>query len=236
MPRLSAGAVSLRTRSTRAPASAIPVAGASMPKLDPARYPRAATYVGRLTEGVSSFPSCWMNRHVLEHVGEDFPDLGKDASLPPALADFFAERVAGEWIPEAAGNAIYLMIRDRCFHDDVAFRAWNQKNIDRLIRNPIFRAIMVLLSPSLVVMGAGKRWGSFHQGTEMTTEPMGQAGGRMQVRATLTYPPGLYDELLLQLHCSTFLAALVATHATDPDVRLGAVTPGKAEYLASWQR
>jgi hypothetical protein len=207
-----------------------------MSKLDPAHHPRAAAYVASLPEGLSSFATCWMNRHVLERVSEDFPDLGAGEALPPAIADFFANRVAGNWITEATGNAIYLMIRDHCFGDDASFRAWNQKNIDRLIHNPIFRAIMVLLSPSLVVMGAAKRWGSFHQGTEMKTEPMGQAGARMQVRGTLTYPPGLYDDLLLQLHCSTFLAALAAAHAGEPEVRLGHVTPGKAEYLASWSK
>jgi hypothetical protein len=207
-----------------------------MGKLDPARYPHAAAYAASLPEGLAAFPSCRMNRHVLEHVSEDFPDLGKDESLPPAISDFFGNFIGGDWITEAAGNVIYLMIRDRCFRDDAAFRAWNQQNIDRLIRNPIFRAIMVLLSPSLVVMGAGKRWSSFHQGTEMRTEPMGNAGPRRQVRGTLTYPPGLYDELLLQLHCSTFLAALVAAQADEPEVRLGSVTPGRAEYVASWRK
>jgi len=205
-----------------------------MGKLDPVRYPSAAAYLASLPQGPASFPSCRMNRHVLEHVGADFPDLVTELDAPSAVVDVFTARVNGDWITEATGNVIYLMIRDRFFRDDAAFRAWNQQNIDRLVRNPVFRAIMVLLSPSLVVMGAAKRWGSFHQGTEMKTEPMGQAGGRMQVRGSLTYPEGIYDRRLLELHCSTFLAALVAARATEPDVKLGAVTPGRAEYVASW--
>jgi len=207
-----------------------------MAKLDPARYPNAASYLDSLPDGVATFPTCRMNRHVLEHVGSDFPDLVTESSAPQPLVDFFKKRIAGDWITEAAGNVIYLMIRDRCFRDDASFRAWNQQNIDRLVRNPVFRAIMVLLSPSLVVMGAAKRWSSFHQGTEMKTEPMGQAGLRMQVRGNLTYPEGIYNRLLLELHCSTFLAALVAARAAAPEVRFVGATAGRAEYVASWTK
>jgi hypothetical protein len=205
-----------------------------MSKLDPVRFPRAAAYVASLPQGLDSFPECRMNHHVLEHVPTDFPDLAAGQLMPPQLADFFARRIAGDWFHEAVGNTIYLMIRDQCYRDDASFQGWNQKNIDRLIRNPLFRAIMVLLSPALVVIGAGKRWGSFHQGTTMKTEPVGQAGDRLQVRGMLTFPAGLYDPLLLRLHTSTFLAALVAAKADQPEVRLGDVTPTSAEYLASW--
>ena len=205
-----------------------------MGKLDGVRYANAGAYVATLPDGLASFSACRMNRHVLAHVGIDFPDLFAETDAPPLVMDFFKGRTPGDWINEATGNAIYLMIRDRYFGDDSSFRSWNQTNIERLVRNPVFRAIMVLLSPSLVVMGAGKRWGSFHQGTEMKTESMGQAGGRMQVRGRLTFPEGLYNRLLLELHCSTFLAALVVARATEPEVRLVGVAPGQAEYVASW--
>jgi hypothetical protein len=205
-----------------------------MSKLDPSRFPRASAYIASLPRGLDSFPEARMNHLVLVHVPQDFPDLVTGQALPPQLDDFFARRITGDWFNETVGNAIYLMIRDQCFRDDQSFQAWNQKNIDRLIRNPLFRAIMVLLSPALVVIGAGKRWTSFHQGTAMKTEPVGQAGGRLQVRGILTFPAGIYDPLLLRLHTSTFLAALVAAKADHPEVRLGQVTATSAEYLASW--
>ncbi len=205
-----------------------------MHKLDPSRYPHAASYLASLPDGLGSFSVCRMNYHVLEHATADFPGLGEDPGLPSALGDFFARRFEGDWFNETVGNAVYLMIRDQFFRDDASFQAWNQKNIDRLIRNPLFRAIMVLLSPALVVIGAGKRWNSFHLGTTMKTEPVGQTADRLHVRAVLSFPAGLYDSLILRLHCSTFLAALVAAKAREPDVRLGDVKAASAEYLASW--
>ncbi len=207
-----------------------------MNKLDANRFPRAAAYVASLPQGLDSFPECRMNHLVLVHVPTDFPELVTGQELPPRLAEFFEKRIRGDWFNEAVGNAIYLMIRDCCFRDDASFQGWNQKNIDRLIRNPLFRAIMVLLSPALVVIGAGKRWTSFHQGTQMKTEAVGQSGGRLQVRGLLTFPAGIYDPLLLRLHTSTFLAALIAAKADKPEVRLGEVTATSAEYLASWQK
>ncbi len=207
-----------------------------MNNVDPSRYPHAAAYIESLPGGLASFPECRMNHHVLEHVTTDFPGLGDRERLPPLLADFFAGHVDGDWLNETVGNAVYLMIRDQCFRDDLSFQEWNQKNIDRLIRNPLFRAIMVLLSPALVVIGAGKRWSSFHLGTTMKTEPVGQSADRLHVRAELSFPAGLYSPLILQLHCSTFLAALVAARARQPEVHLGDVKSGSAEYLASWSR
>lgn len=204
--------------------------------LDRRRYPLTASYIAELPEGLASFPECRVNVRVHETIRADFPDLGREPGLPRPLADFFAgRRTKGDWFPEVVGNAIYLMIRDAAYTDDEQFLAWNQRNIDRLVRAPFYRALMVLLSTSFVVMGASKRWALFHRGTTMESEPIATAGDRLTFRAKLHFPPGLFTHLMLQQHRATFLAVLAASRAGEPEVRLDLVERDRAEYIASWQ-
>lgn len=210
---------------------AVPPRGTTM-DLDPTRFPRAHQYLKSLPAGLDSFPECQINVHVLDHVAMDHPQLAMATMSPKEIRDVLAGH-KGEWVTEATAGVVYMMVRDLCPLDK-DFLAWNFKNIARLFDRPLYRAMMRVLSTSLVVMGSTKRWSTFHRGTTMTAETVITLEARRVARATLDFPEGLFNDLMLLQHCSTLEAALVASHATEPRAEYRRVGTGKAEFTASW--
>jgi len=89
---------------------------------------------------------------------------------------------------------------------------------------------MVVASPELLLRYTGKRWENFHRGSALHHDGVSDDG----VRLTLTFPAGLFDELLLRGYGEAFAAALEAACARDPLVEIEARGPRFARYLARW--
>lgn len=217
--------------------------------LDPDRLPRAAAYLASLPKGLDSFPSCRVRDVTVEPYARAFGALADEPELPTLLVDLFAGAGGGSSYPEVVFQAAHLVVRDRVFEDDAPFYEWIFNANALLFDRPIVRSLMRLVSPSLIVLGAAKRWGAFHDGSELTADRVVISGDRAATFSHLKYPSGLFSKVFLGGLEHVFMAALLSSSARAPRVKLARVEdigPGTlaggpstvlacASYEVGWQ-
>jgi hypothetical protein len=203
--------------------------------MDATRLPELRNYLASLPRGLDSFPECSVRDFAVEAYAREFGRFGTEAGLPEPVANLFLGRFGASWLPEVHFQAAHAAVRDLAFPDDASFYEWLYRANVELFDRPVLRSLMRLLSPTLVVIGATRRWATFHVGSVLTTGKLGRQGNREMTRAKLQYPSGLFARCFLEGLEQAFLAALVASRAKDPDVKLEDVASEHAEYLVSWR-
>lgn len=203
--------------------------------LDPSRFHEASQYAATLPKGLASFPACAVRDIAIEALTRDFGRLAEEPGLPTEVANVLRGRLGASWVPEVTFQVAELVVRDLGFEDDASYFAWISKTNDELFDKPVLRSLMRLLSPTLVVLGATRRWATFHQGSELSTGPVGRQGDRGATVAHLRYPEGLFSRIFLLGLEQAFMAALNASRAKEPEVKLGAADVTHAEYRVSWR-
>jgi hypothetical protein len=205
--------------------------GAPLVNLDPARLPRAAEYLASLPQGLDSFPGCRVRDITVEPYASAFGHLAGEGGLPAPVADLLRGIASGPWYPEVVFQVAHLVVRDRVFDDDASFFEWIFNANALVFEKPILRNLMRLVSPTLVVLGATKRWGTFHAGSELTAERLRATGERAETLAHLKHPAGVFSRVFLLGLERVFLASLLASRARDPQVKLGRVEPAGSVAL-----
>ncbi len=193
--------------------------------------PRTDAYVESLPNGLDSYPECMIRVDLFEATFDELPAARDVAIIDETLRRFRSKK----WMPEIYGAIINHAMRDGCFQSDEAYFEWIEEFSLRIFRRPAYRALMMLLSTQLLLMGAAKRWSSFHQGTELTVESSKERGGRRTAEAALVFPEGLYDELQVRTHCHAIRAGMVASRANNPGFQLLGIGDGRAELELTWK-
>jgi hypothetical protein len=216
-----------------------------MVTLDPARLPRAAAYLSSLPQGLQSFPRCRVRDVTVEPYARAFGALAEEPGLPTPVVDIFAGVGGGPTYPEVVFQLVHLVVRDRVFDDDAPFYEWIFDANAQLFDRPILRSLMRLVSPTLIVLGAAKRWGAFHDGSELTADRVVVSGDRAETFSHLRYPSGLFSNVFLRGLEHVFMAALLSSRARAPRVKLARVedigpgslsgTPSESLALASYE-
>lgn len=151
--------------------------------------------------------------------------------LPPPLRRLAAEPpVASEWVPEAHLGALVHAIADRRALRGAEFRSWARARHRAMFERPAYEVLMAVASPAALVRFADRRWANWHRGTALAVEGFADDG----VRIALSFPAGLYDDLLLASCAEAFAAALELAHAPAPAVALEAGERGRVRFLARW--
>ena len=202
----------------------------SVAVLDPKLLPLAAAYLAALPEGLDSYPDCRIRTEVTQLVLDRFPRILEH----PGVASGFAERVRssleeGEWMSEALGVAVRMMTRDSMFASDAEYDDWTFELSMKLYERRVYRVLMYVISPSLVMMGATRRWNAFRQGTTLVAKSNGRGGD-----IDLAFPPRLYTRLVLGGLGQAFRAALVAARARGVRVELDEVERDRAHWSVTW--
>jgi len=200
---------------------------------DSQRYPRAHAYVAQLPQGLDSYPACRAKHDAIELLLERSDELLKDPSLPePVLAALNGR--PGSWHPDAVVMAITLMARDRIFASDTEYMTFTYQSSSALFDRIIYRALMKLMSPTLLVMGSARRWTTFRSGTQLRSVGSKKVGRRMTGEVILSHPPGLFPDLFLHSLCHTFRAALDLSRGKGVEVRLGVQQAEQTQYHLAW--
>jgi hypothetical protein len=202
--------------------------------LDAIRLPATSKYLASLPRGLESFPSCAIRDVTIDTYVRDFGPLAEEPGLPEPVAELLRGRLRDVWLPETTFQAANLVVRDLAFADDQTFFEWVFKANAELFEKPLLRSLMRVLSPTLIVIGATKRWGTFHRGSELVAGRVSRTAGRDETVALLRYPSGVFSPTFLTSLEQIFLAALAASRAKDPRVKVGAVGAAEAEYKVSW--
>ena len=199
------------------------------------RYPRARAYVKSLPQGFDSFPECRARGEVFDDVRLRFPEIGRDPTLPDAIAGFFKGEYMNRWMPEVVGQAVNLMIRDAALPTDDALLKWSYETSSRLFRDSPFRVLMKLVSPTLLVMGAAQRWSALHAGTTLEAGKVERTGDGSATSGLIRFPSGLFPELFLRALAPAFQAAVENARARNAAVDLRRFSSTEAEYRITWR-
>jgi len=197
-----------------------------------AGLPRLASYLAALPGGLDAHPGCLAKGALVRNAFQDHLEVkARAAELPHALTRLLVDPpLAGEWIPEVHFVALFHALNDLLGLDDAAVLVRARSRNRTLFEGPTYRILMAVLSPMSLLRFAGKRWATFHRGSDLVVDGAVDEG----VRVRVTFPAGLFDPLILSAFGTAFEAALELSGARAPRVRLDHVEPGIGHYLAVW--
>jgi hypothetical protein len=198
--------------------------------LDSDLLPLSAAYIAALPRGLDSYPKCRVRTTVSRLTLERFPKL----LAHPGISDAFKERLqtaltGGEWMPETVGTTLRILTREVVFESDAEYNDWTFEISSEVFRRPAYKVLMYVMSPTLVMLGATRRWNAFREGSKLVANVSGNRGDIL-----LTFPPQLYTELVLQGFGQAFRASLVAARARNVRLTLEDAQPESARWSATW--
>jgi hypothetical protein len=202
--------------------------------LDHTRFPLATEYLDSLPNGFDSFEKCRVRAMVFETIGKEFPALAAGLPPGPLAALLRSETPSNAWIPEVVGQVANLMLRDACLKSDAEYFDWSYRASESAFDKPLLRNLMRLISPTLLVMGAARRWSMLHDGTQLEATAVTPTGDRLQTIGRLRFPEGLFPPLFIHGLTAAFSAALTLARGRDITVELKDATSNAADYVVSW--
>jgi len=194
---------------------------------------RLNAYLAELPGGLVAHPSCQRKAVQYRQLLTDTPKLVElAAELPSVLAQLLQHPLpVSAFLPTVHENALYLAARDLFFPTDEAFVEAMHRISRQLMQGPLYRIMMTLLSPSMIVRGAASRFGAFNRGTTLETE----AVSAHHARAVLTSPAHLYTPLLAEGWAATFQAAVEASGGRDTHFAVVEHTVTRTVFEGRWR-
>lgn len=202
-----------------------------MEPFDETSLPHAAAYFRGLPDGLDSYPSCQVRADVAQEILRLFPHILQHPGISPDVVKTIQASLAKkDWMPDVQGVVARLLVRDVACSSDEEYLDWSYRVAGELFKRPIFKVLMYVLSPTLVLMGTEKRWGTFRRGTTLTSRLE-----KNNAMTELRFPTNLYTPVVLQGFGEAFRASLTAARATDPRVELIEATAELARWSVRWR-
>ncbi|MGH1343045.1 MAG: hypothetical protein ACRBN8_15905 [Nannocystales bacterium] len=157
-----------------------------------ALFPATAAYIARLPKGLESHPECLVKASLYRSTLEMRPIPRTAAeTLPPQLKRMVLQPdPVSAWVPEAHSLALLTAHFDVCFGSHEEFERSCYLRQRRLFDSPLYRAVVKLASPNLLLRTAALRWGALHRGT--TLEVSENRPGSAEL--SMEHPPNLWGE------------------------------------------
>jgi len=189
-------------------------------------------YLDALPLAEESYPDYLQKASVYRQFLALTPGAGLAEALPPSVRRLVTDpEPVSAWIPEVHAVAIYLSAYDVGFADEVAYLEHWKKVNDALLGGPLYRILMRVVSPTIVLRGARSRWGNFHRGLGFHVDNL--SPGNLEAR--LTYPVALLPEVLAVSYTSAFQAALELAGAREARLRVVSYTPTRTHFAGTWR-
>ena len=131
---------------------------------------------------------------------------------------------------DALGVVARVLVRDVVLQSDEDMDRWSFDVAGAVFAKPVYRMLMYVLSPTLVLMGSTKRWSAFRRGSTLTSRIDGNRGS-----AELRFPKNLFPPIVLRGFGHAFRASLVAARANDPVIELVEATPELGRWTVTWK-
>ena len=200
--------------------------------LDAAHFPRVASYLRGLPHGMASYPEAMVKASMYRDAIVDRPLSDVVDKLPRAMADL-VERppLVSTWIPSVPVQALFLAIADHHRMTEEAFAAWTHRTQKSLLGGRLYRAIVALASPTMLLNGTRVRWASFHRGSEIEVSQTGPGEARLSV----LFPRGLFAVTNLRGFSGGFQAIAELSNAKPVSVALVDAKPTRGDFLVRWR-
>lgn len=194
------------------------------------RFARFERYIGRLPQGLESYPDVRCKASVLRTF-IDTVDLSRFPyeAAPPAVRTLLQTQfLPTAFLSEAQIMGTIHAVSDYLGYDDDATLRWMDDCNGRLLTGRLFRALMSLASPKMLVTLASRQWGHIHRGTKLSAE-LGNPP-----KMFLRFPDHLYDELIARGMGTGVRHALALCRAKNPRVEVESYTPNFVTYQLGW--
>ena len=200
--------------------------------IDAARFPSLAAYVDALPDGLASYPDCrskgTLLRSSLDH--HDTEDMAK--GIGPVLADILrSPPPAGVWAPAVYNDALFHAACDLHYPSDEAMLRWCRDRTDAMANNPLYRAIIRLPTPRMIVSIASRFHDLFQRGTTLTVID----SSATHANARLSFPPHLHSRLNALSNVAMFEVLLEQVNAKRVRVTMTEQSPTHALYACRWR-
>jgi hypothetical protein len=187
-------------------------------------------YIRSLPQGIHSFPDCVTRAEITLAMLEEFPALLSASEAPPDLmASLRCLKDPQQYLPEALFMSARHMLMDS-MKNEADFIEWHHQVAKRVFLRPLYRALMFVMSPSLVLTNATKRWTAFRRGTHLESKV-----SKHEAHLTLHFPPGLYTPLIQRALGQSFRAAVEVAGGRDASSTVSGEEPGRAYYVVRWR-
>jgi hypothetical protein len=201
--------------------------------------PRALDdYLATLPDGLRAFPRAEVKGNVLDEQLAWLDEVGVklDRRIAPALRRAQPLGRSMEWVPEVLINAVSLNAME-AYPDEAG---WIRAVYDRQLayyRTPLYRALLMVMSPTLLTMGAERSWGAYRKGSTLKVDKWHKEGDSRITYGTLHHPAGLHMPLNLRGFAGTLHAAIDAAGAKESAVELleDESAAGAARYRLSYR-
>ncbi len=156
---------------------------------DRARFPTLALYLNRVG-GLEALPACQSKASIVRGLLADHPlHTLPNGALPKQLQAFVREPPPmNVWVSEVLGGAIHCAAYDFSFKSPAEAAAATVRTNLRLFQLSVYRALMMVVTPSLLLRAASARWAAFHRGSTLTVR---ESTAHSAV-AALDFPPHLF--------------------------------------------
>jgi hypothetical protein len=191
---------------------------------------RLDRYLRDLPHGLASHPECQQKAVLYLGLLDAIPGLGGMAvRMPDELRDLVEHpRRESAWVSEVHSIALGLAGCDLLglTDEDLIETAYRMNRA--LMTGALTRIIFMVVSPTVLLLGASARWSAFHRGSSL------KSSGRGRGTIRLAYPSQLVPELIARVHARGFGAVLEGAGSRTASVTLREWTPTHATLDAIW--
>jgi len=189
-------------------------------------------FIAGLPAGLDSYPECQQKasfyRSNMERNGARLPI---DA-LPAPVQRMLREPLpVSAWISTAQSHAYFIATAGCAFSSDAEFFADTIKGTKSLFSGPLYRLLMMVVSPETALRGANKRWNAMQRG--MSIEVVRLEKGRTE--ALVVAPPGLLPPLIARWYAAAFTAVLELAGAKNARIDVTSCDGAKAVFEGRWE-
>jgi hypothetical protein len=203
-----------------------------MDSLDSARFPRLASYLSFLPEGLASYPECQAKGALVRAVVDCEPlsDVPEGALPAPIRSLINTPPTNSQWVHDTVYFGAMLALADYRHMDEARFTEWLHEINRRVFKSQVYRMLLSLTSPGVLLTLCSSTWGTMHRGTTLKVIESDKGHGI----AELTFPERAYDRPVIQAIEFGVLVALEQSNVKAPAVTLGTVTTTSARFDARW--
>ena len=189
-------------------------------------------YLKAIPGGLDAYPDYLAKASAYRTFIEGLPEERLLAALPEPLKPLITDpEPVTAWIPEVHSNVVFLTATDAILGSEAAFYAHYEQMNQRLLSGPLYRVLMMVASPSIVVRGAASRWASFHRGVTLKAESQGSNAADV----VLAWPKGLFNRVIAEGYTRAFVVALRLAGAKDTTMEVTRFSDTGAEYRGTWR-
>lgn len=193
-------------------------------------FPSLMEYLQSMPLGPNAVPSCTAVGGYCNLLRKQNPDILLNKQMPALIRLKMQSTWSDtDWINCALQVCIVLAIYDQKGQDRPAARQALNRAFTEMCKQPLYRVVMMVLSPSLVMSGAAKRWHYFFRGCDLTSVVR-----QDHAVLTLTAPPNLFPRLYCEIFSEVFAVAVLCAGAKHATSQLSSWTATTSVFEVTW--